>query len=568
MSRKTALIIVFSIFFIFIIMSILTVSFLKTPLKVSVKSGSYLVLPIYGDIPEYSTQKFIFRNKEPLTIWGIFKTVQRAKYDKRIKGIILRIYSPSAGMGKIDEIIDILKDFKSTGKKVYAYLEFSGMKDYYLASVADKIYMIPTGTLMINGYSFEIMFYKDFFSKLGIKADFLHIGKYKTASNLFTENKMTPAHREVMQDLLNEYTNRFLTVVSINRNIKLDDAKQLFNIGLFTPKEAMNFNLVDKIGYYDELIQDLSNKISKLIINKKVNTINYFNYIYNLSYPKKSNNIAIIFAMGQIDSGKSGYNPLFGTMMGSDTIINSIKKARKNRSVKAIVLRINSPGGSGIASDEILRELKKTAKEKPIIVSMSDLAASGGYWISMAGKEIIAHPLTLTGSIGVLAGKFCLKGLYDKLGLTIDRVEEGKYAHMFSSTEEFSDDEKQLFFKNIKTFYDNFLNVVSEGRKMKKSDVDSIGRGRVWTGNEALKINLIDRLGGLLTALNEAKKISKLKNYGIIVYPSKKTIFSELGINADIFSYIKSVKKIKTIVPYKNYEPLTLMEFIPELSDN
>jgi protease-4 len=565
MSRKIAIIIILTMFFLFILASVLIYNFLGTQ-NVSIDKNSYLVLPIFGDIKEYSTKKSIFNPNPPLTIWGIYNAVGKAKYDSRIKGIILKLYSPSIGMGKIDEIMDILKDFKASGKKIYAYIEYGSMKDYYLATVADKTYMIPTGTLILNGYSFEVMFYKNLLNKIGVKANLLHIGKYKTYSNTFTEDKMTSAHKEFMEDILNKYVDRFLTVVSNNRGINKNSVSKIIDRGIFTAKEAVDNKLIDYTGYYDELKTYIKKGNSKLIINNKINLVSYSNYFKNIN-TKRYNNIAIIFAMGQIQSGDSGYNPLLGDFMGSDTIINAIKKAKKDKSVKAIILRVNSPGGSGIASDKILRELLLASKLKPVIVSMSDLAASGGYWISMAAKEIIAQPLTLTGSIGVVAGKFSLKGLYNKIGISIDRVEYGKYSRMFTSTDDFTEDEKQLLFGYITDFYNSFLKVVAKGRNMKISDVDAIGRGRVWTGESALKLKLVDKLGGLITAIKEAKRIAKSKTLGIIVYPKKRSFLSDLGISSDIISKFTKIKKIKTIFPYKSFEPLAIMDFIPVLSD-
>ncbi len=567
MSRKVAIIIILTMVFLFVLASVLFYNFIGTN-KVRVNKNSYLVLPISGSIKEYSTKKPFLKNNPQLTIWGIYNAVRRAKYDNRINGIILKLSTPVIGMGKIDEIMDILKDFKTSGKKIYAYLEYGSMKDYYMATIADKIFMIPTGTLILNGYSFEVMFYKGLLEKLGIKANLLHIGKYKTYSNIFTKDKMTPAHKEFMQDILKQYIDRYLTVVSKNRGLNREDVSRLIDHGLFTSKQALDYRLIDKIGYFDELKSDINKHSSKLIIKNKISLINYFDYSKNYSVRKDYNNVAIIFAMGQIQGGESGHNPLFGETMGSYTIIRSIRKAKKDRSIKAIILRINSPGGSGVASDKILRELILASKQKPVIVSMSDLAASGGYWISMAAKEIIAQPLTLTGSIGVVAGKFSLKGLYKKLGLTIDRVEYGKYARIFSSSDDFTEEEKQLLFNNITTFYNNFLKVVAKGRKMKVSDVDAIGRGRVWTGDSALKLKLVDKIGGLSTAIKEVKRITKLKNLGIITYPKKRSFLSEFGITSDIISKFTKLNKIKTLFPYKNYEPLTIMDFIPVLSDN
>ncbi len=567
MSRKTAIIIIVIVFIIFIIASILILSGI-TEGGVRVKGNSYLVIPLYGDIPEYSTKENIFSRKEPLTMWNFYRAVELARKDKRIKGIILKVYNPQIGMGKIEEIIEVLKDFKKSGKKIYSFLEYAGMRDYMIASVSDKIYMLPTGTLIFKGFSFEVMFYKGFLEKLGIKADLLHIGDYKTASNLFTENKMTPAHREVMEYLLNEFSDYFLMVVSENRGLKEEDIKRFFNTPFLTPEKAKELELIDGIAYYDQVIEEISKEHNKLKPFKKINRISFTSYLYRKKPYPSSKNIAIIFAYGQIESGQSGYNPLYGEMLGSETLIASIKRARDDDSIKAIVLRVNSPGGSGVASDEILRALKVAARKKPIVVSMSDLAASGGYWISMGAHRIISHRLTLTGSIGVIAGKFSLKRLYEKLGFNIERVEKEKYAHILSSTDEFSPEERKILYKNIEDFYNKFLKVVAEGRKLSIKEVDSIGRGRVWTGESALKIKLVDKIGGLRDAISEAAKLSKIgKYYGIKTFPKKKSFFEELFTENPFLSKINIKRLRENIFPYKSFEPLTIMNIIPELKD-
>ena len=567
MSRKTAIIIILALFLIFIVAVIFVANNMGTG-KISIKNNTYLVIPLYGNIPDYSVKQGIFPGKEELTIWNLYRAIEFAKKDPKVKGIILKIYNPAIGMGKIEEILDILKDFKKSGKKVYSFVEYAGMRDYMLASVSDKIYMIPTGTLVLKGFSFEIMFYKGLLEKLGIKAELLHIGKYKTASNLFTEDKLTPAHKEEMEYLLDEFSNYFLDVVSKNRKMKKEDIKRVFAAPFLSPERAKELKLVDTIAYYDQMIDDISKYHNKLKPFKKIRKISFSSYLYGRVLPIRSRNIAIIFAYGQIESGKSGYNPLYGDMLGSDSLIAAIRKAKKDCSIKAIVLRVDSPGGSGIASDEILRELKLAAKKKPLVVSMGDLAASGGYWISMAADKIIAHNMTLTGSIGVIAGKFSLKGFYKKLGLNVERVEREKYAHIFSSTEEFSKEERELLYKNIENFYNKFLKVVSDNRKLDKKEVDSIGRGRVWTGKSALKIKLVDRIGGLQDAISEAAKLSKIgKYYGIKTFPKKRSFIETLLEESPFLSKIK-IKKIKEkILPYKSFEAIVIMNYIPNLKD-
>jgi len=570
MNRKVAIFIILFIFFIFVVFSIFL--YMSISLKpVSIKDNSYLVIPIYGSIPEYSSKKFLFSKRQPLTIWGIYKSVYRAANDPNINGIILEIGNAFPGMAKSNEINNIMKHFKKSGKKVYAYMKFGYMQNYYLASTADKIYLIPSGSVLMNGFNFEVMFYKNLLEKLGVKADFVRIGDYKTAPNMFTKDKMTESHRETMNNIADEFIKHFIKEVSNNRNISKASLNSIFKEAFLSAESSLEYNLVDKLCYYDEIDDCILEKTDKLS-TKKINKVYYSDYLSSIGSTKKSKNIALIFAQGQIIEGRNQYDPLFGTSMGSWSTMQSIKKARKNNSVKAIVFRINSPGGSAIAADEILRELKLTIKKKPIVVSMSNYAASGGYWISMASDKIIAHPLTLTASIGVFAGKFSFKNLYEKIGINVETIKRGKYADIFSATEKFTEQEKRIVYGNIKDTYNKFLGKVAKGRNMNIDEVDRIGKGRVWTGSSAIKLNLVDKLGGLSTGFEEAKKLAKekLKKYepGIIVYPAKKSILYELGISTKIFSKLKnrSIKRIRDIFPYNNYEALLLMSFIPEIS--
>lgn len=467
------------------------------------RKSNFLELRLSGKITEENTRAGILGKKKP-TMMDLLNEIKRAKEDKSIKGMILRIEPLDINLAKTQEIREAILDFRQSGKSVIAYMEFGGNKEYYIATSADKIVMMPTGYLMLAGLEAEVTFVKRTLEKLGIVADLEHIGDYKTASDLLTRDKMSDAHREVVNSILDDMYDQITKDIASQRGSSQDVVKSKIDQGPFTASEAYKADLVDTLIFYDQ-IDDLV----KQMVGEKPHRIEgerYANrtyYKYSWAVPPK---IAVIFATGSITSGESGKSFLFGEYMGSETIADAIRTARENKSIKAIVFRVDSPGGEGIASDVILREILLTKGKKPFIVSMSDVAGSGGYFISCAADTIVSLPGTYTGSIGVISGKFSLEGLYKKIGFDIETVKRGKHADFYTTTRKFSDEEREVVKRQIKEFYDEFVKRVGEGRKMSYEQVDSIGRGRVWTGNQAQKNGLVDELGGMNLALAIAKE--------------------------------------------------------------
>jgi protease-4 len=492
------------------------------------RGDNFLEVKLSGKIVEENTRVGIFGKKKP-TLMDLLTDIGRAKDDKTIKGILLRIDSFDMGLAKTQEIREAISDFKNSGKSVIAFMEFGGNKEYYLATAADKIVLLPTGYLMLTGLAAQVTFIKGTLDKLGIVADLEHIGDYKSASDLVTRESMSPAHREVVNSLLDDFYDQITSEIAENRGWTQEQTKSKIDQGPFTASEAWKADLVDTLLFYDQ-VDELIKKETGTKITRLAHKAyqKQHNYKYSWAIPPK---IAVIFATGTITSGKNGRDFLWGDVMGSETISQAIKRAREDKRVKALVFRVDSPGGEGIASDVILREIIRTKGKKPFIVSMSDVAGSGGYWISCAADTIVSMPGTYTGSIGVISGKVSLEGLYEKIGFSIETVKRGKHADIFTTTREFSDEERELVKRQIDEFYNEFVSKVAEGRGMSEAEVDSIGQGRVWTGRQAKENRLVDMLGGLNLALAVAKEKAGLPEDAeveIVTYPERK-LFLELG---------------------------------------
>lgn len=497
-----------------------------------------------------------------LTIRDIWYHVGRAKVDPRIKGIVVRVSPLRTGFAKVEEIGRILKDFRQSGKKVYAIIEAGDLREYYLASFADKVYLFKGGYLLLKGLASEAMFLKNTLGRIGVRAEFLHIGDYKTAANMFTEEGMTPAHKESLAKLLDDIYAATLEGIAANRDLEVDAVKQLVEESPISKQAYLDAKFLDGIAYEDQMLDE--NNLDYNVVSFDI----YKDTTSPLPY-QGMKKVAVIFASGEIQLGKSGGSSLFsGDVMGSDTVADQLKRARRNRFVKAVVLRVDSPGGSAVASDVIRREAELLLKEKPLVISMSDLAASGGYWIAMSSSKVMALPQTITGSIGVLAGKFILKDLYENIGLNKEVVKTSKYADMFSDYRGFNEEERTKMATMMQSMYKEFLDIVAQSRGMKPEEVDRVAQGRVWAGNTALKLNLVDSLGGLNEAINEAKSLAGMaaeESHGVVVYPRKK---STLDVIMD-FLNTKAVTTAPEIVMslkeqvdrYRSFFPAYMMPY-------
>ena len=494
----------------------------------SVPDHSTLVLRIGGELVETPPNDVLGQltgGARAQTVGGYVDALRRAKSDPRIESVLI-VPTPfqSPFWGKVQEIRDAVLDFRKSGKRVSAYLEYAGEREYYLATAADKIYLVPTGSLDVTGIATYELFLKGTLDKVGAQADFEKIGEYKTAPNQLTQTTFTPAHREMTESLSRDTYEHLVRAIAETRKKKAEDVRALIDEGPFLARDAVRLGLVDGLAYEDQL--DDQGAVSK---SGTVEGQLYARGRRRMG-PRNAPRIAVVYISGIINSGDSGFDPLNGDVAGSTPLVKAIRSARADDGVRAIVVRIDSPGGSSVASDVIWRELTVTKNEKPsrpLVASMSDLAASGGYYVAMAAPSIVAQPGTLTGSIGIFGGKFVTGGAYEKMGANIESVIIGRNAGLESPERPFTDSERQKLREQIRDFYDGFIQKVAASRKLPVERVDQLARGRVWTGAQARERGLVDALGGLDRAIALAKEragIAADTEVEVVTYPARKTL--------------------------------------------
>ncbi len=491
----------------------------------------------------------------------IKEALRHAKTDDKIKGIYLTAAMPQAGWASLEEIRNALIDFKTSKKFVYAYGETMTEKGYYLASVADKIYLNPAGDLEWNGLTAELTFFKGTLDKLNLKPEIFRVGEFKSAVEPFIRENMSEPNRLQYTSFLNSINDYTVLRIAQSRNLRVDSLKRYAdNLTIREPSDALRTKLVTNVGYQDE-IEGLMRKQLKLEEKKKINYVSLSKY--QDSYDDSdsgngSNRIAVIIASGDINSGKSGDNSI-----GSETIAEEIRKARLDDKVKAIVVRVNSGGGSALASDVMYREVELAKKAKPVIGSMSDYAASGGYYMLMGCNKIVAEPNTITGSIGVFSLLFNTETFFkDKLGVTFDRVNTNANADFPAATHEMSPFQKQVLQKQTERIYAQFTSKAAAGRKLPIDSLRAIAGGRVWTGTQGTALGLVDQLGGLDDAIKVAAQSAKLKagDYRLKYQPRQKPFFEQLMSSftddqetrvqaqlGELAPYVKYLKKLKTL---------------------
>ncbi|HYM21752.1 MAG TPA: signal peptide peptidase SppA, partial [Vicinamibacterales bacterium] len=465
------------------------------------------------------------------TVRSIVDNLRKAKADSRIRGVLLKPTGfDSPFWGKVQEIRDAVLDFRKSGKPIYAYLEYGGDREYYLATAADKVYLMPSAPLDLTGVATYELFLRGTLDKIGAVPDLHHIGDYKTATNTFTEKGYTPAHKEMDESLNRDLYDQIVRGIADGRRQSDADVRRLFDEGPFLPEDALHAGLVDDVVYEDQVADKLRGTGER----REIDADDYARVSLSSMGLNRGPRIAVIYAAGEIASGKDGYDPLNGPVIGSDTLIDYIRQARRDRSVRAIVLRIDSPGGSASASDAIWRELMITKNDKPdrpLVASMSDLAASGGYYIAMPAQVIVAQPSTLTGSIGILGGKIVTGGVYAKLGANIDSTSVGRHAEIDSPVRPYNAEELKKLQEQLQAFYDQFVEKVADSRHSTPEQIDALAQGRVWTGRQAKQNHLVDELGGLDRAIAIAKQRAKIaadSDVEIVVYPPKRSFYEVL----------------------------------------
>ncbi|MDB4534618.1 signal peptide peptidase SppA, partial [Vicingaceae bacterium] len=468
------------------------------------------------------------KSQNGLGLDKMLKAIEKAKTDEKIKGIYLDLTFIPAGMATLEELRAAIIDFKKSKKWVISYSEIYTQGSYYIASAADKIYVNPAGIVEHRGLSSELMFFKNALEKLDVEMQIIRHGKFKSAVEPYMLEKMSDANREQMQLLLNTAWESMIKQVSKSRGVSVEKLNELAdNMTIQDAKIAKDEGLVDELYYKDEILAELRKRLG-IENDDDINSISLGKYASTLKKKKKlspsKNQIAIVYAAGEINSGQSK-----GGAMGSETISKAIREARLDSNVKAIVLRVNSPGGSALASDIMWREVVLAKKAKPVIVSMGNVAASGGYYIACAADKIVADEKTITGSIGVFGVVPNAQGLMNnKLGITFDRVQTNEHSGMMTIFKPLTGEEKAIIQIGVEKIYDDFITKVAEGRGMTKEEVDAVGQGRVWMGKDALKIGLVDEIGGLDRAIEIAKEYAELEEFDMVSYPKLKDPFEEL----------------------------------------
>jgi protease-4 len=534
----------------------------------TVPSNSTLYFSIDAPLPEI--ERFdafsAFVPVQP-TLRHTLDAIRRAKNDTRVKSIVIRPQVTGALWGQLQEVRAALEDFRSSGKPLTAYLESAGTQDYLIASAADRIVMMPAGQLDVSGLATYELFFRGTLDKVGVYPDLLHIGPYKTAANTFTERQFTPAHREMAEWLAKDWYSQLVRAVAGSRRRDEAEVRRALEGGPYRAEQALEAGLVDAVAYEDQL--DDAGPIQG---TRRLESNTYLRTVSSSS-SGGSTRFALVYAVGTISSGKSDSG---GTVVGSDTFAEWMRKIRLDGSIRAVILRVDSPGGSAIASEAMWRELHLTNAIKPVIVSMGDVAASGGYYIAAPATAIVAEGGTITGSIGVVTGKLVLQGALDKVGVGSGAVSVGPMAEIYSPFKPFSPQERERIEDQMQATYDLFVSRVAEGRKKTTAQIDAVAQGRVWTGSQARELGLVDELGGLETAVRLAKqhaKIDSARDVSFTVYPPRRSVYELLsdplgrgsGLSVEIERWLSRPdarifeSAVSTLLRFRRGEPLTLM---------
>jgi protease-4 len=492
----------------------------------TVARNSSLILRVSGDLEELDPGGVIgqFLPAAP-TVRSIVEGLRKAKVDDRVTSVVL---APSgAGMlwGKVQEIREAVLDFKRSGKPIVGYLEYGGEQEYYLASACDRVYLMPASSLDLNGLASYELFLRGTLDKIGAYPDLLHIGEYKTAANTFTEKTYTKAHKEMAISLNADLFTQLVRGIADGRRKSEAEIRALIDQGPFLPEDAVRVGLVDDVAYEDQL--DDKMKIGGRA-PRRLDFDDYRRVSAAALGLNRGPRIAVIYAVGVINTGPSRYDAPGGSVAGSETIVEYIRKARGDRSIRAIVLRVDSPGGSAIASDVIWREVRLTRSEKPVVASMGDVAASGGYYVAMPAHVVVAQPATLTGSIGVVTGKFVTGGTWQKVGANIEAVSHGRFAELNSPIRPYSPEERAKVEEQMQAVYDMFVEKAAESRHTTPERIDTVAQGRVWTGAQAKRVGLIDEMGGLQRAVAIAKERAKIAadaEVELVIYPPRRSFY-------------------------------------------
>ncbi len=512
------------------IIGAVTISSLKSK-PATIADGSTLVIKLQGEVPERAPMELdlpFFPGRPSLTVQNVWAQLRRAASDPRIKAVVFEPEGTQIGWAKMQEIRADLEKFKASGKPLYAYLKTPGAKEYYMATACQKIYMSPVDTLYLKGIRFEMMYFKNTFDKLGVQMEVEHAGKYKDYGDQWTRSNMSAETKEVMTSVIDDLYGDLTGTIAKGRGKTTEAVKDLIDEGPFLAKEAKAKGLVDGLLYEDEAFDALK-KVLKQDELKKTSEKDYARVSDSGAGLGTGQKVAFVVGDGAISRGDSESESTDG--IESESFNKMLAKVAADSSIKGVIVRIDSPGGEVTASDEIWKQMNELSKKKPVVISMSDAAASGGYYMAMSGDPIVAYAGTITGSIGVVFGKPVLKGLYDKLGITKDSLSRGKYAGIDSDYQPLGDAGRKKLKAGIDSDYEDFVGKVAASRKKPFSEIEPLAQGRVWLGDQARERGLVDEIGGIDRAIEVLKKKAKMPvtdKVSLTVYPPRKSLLETL----------------------------------------
>ena len=548
----------------------------------SVPERGLLVIRPGGELLEVLPDDLVGQvlDRNAATVRGFVESLRKASRDPRITNVLLLPSTLELPFwAKVQELRDAILDFRRSGKTVVAFLEYGGDREYYLASAADRVFLLPTSPLDLTGIASYEVFFRGTLDRIGAYPDFLQIGAYKTAANQLTQKGFTPGHREMAESLNRDLYEQLVRGVADARRKSIDEVRRLLDEGPFAPDAALRAGLIDGLAYSDQLDDRVAALKASAGSLPRIEESEYRRVSPRSAGIRPQSRIAVLHVSGVIASGKSSHDAVNGTVVGSDTIVEQIQRIRDDDSIRAIVLRVDSPGGSAVASDVIWRELtiaRDRKPSRPLIASMSDLAASGGYYISMPAQVIVAQPATLTGSIGIFGGKIAIGETLAKIGVTTETVQSGRNANLFSPFAPFTPEQRDKVMDYMKVFYSAFVEKAAASRHMTAAQIDAVAQGRVWTGQQARDRGLVDELGGLDAAVAIAKQRAGIpadEDVELVAYPPRRTLYEALArqfgsSGPDVWAQLVGGTEGKAIaaltVPVRMFrrgEPLALMPF-------
>ena len=498
----------------------------------TVANNSVLVMRLSGDIPEKPPMElpsFIGDDHAAVTVIGVWTAFEKAAADARIKAVVLQPEGLSASWAKLQELRLDIDKFKKSGKPVFAYLRQPGTREYYVAAGADRIYLGPSEPVMVKGLRAEMMYFKQTLDKLGVNVEIEHAGKYKDFGDMFTRSTMSPETREVMTSVVDDLYGNIVDAIATGRKRTPDEVRAIIDQGPFTASQALKVGLVDELRFEDQMWGELKDRLKG--DPTKLSMDNYSKITAESLGLTGKSKIAVVVGDGDIVRGSPGDDGTGETSLTSYGFNKLLRRVESDSTVKGVVVRIDSPGGEVTASDELWRQMNLLSKKKPVVISMSGAAASGGYFMAMTGDPIVAYPGTLTGSIGVVFGKPNLHGLYDKLGVTKDAIERGKHAGIDSDYTPLTPDERETLRAGIDESYRDFVSKVANARHRKFEEIEPLAQGRVWLGSQAKERGLVDEIGGLDKALEMVKQKAKIasgERVSLVVYPGRRSLIDIL----------------------------------------